>query len=596
MPLLFKKTTYNNVLALTFLIANQFCFGFQTPKTKTDSVSYYIEKNNLIKALDYARKKSDYYLKTKNYTAYCDIMIQKSEVYRGFNDLENTIKTLYEARNIAETNKLLEKQVLIYRAIGNVNGLILEYTKAKKYLHKANKIALKLKNNSLLIKVNQGLFKISLETESDSAFYYLNKVNYYTKNSKSLIEKGNNQDNFYHYYTSKNDNVKAKKHLDSSYNIALKLGDKTLISSTKNNLGFYYMTVDENYKKGKQQYLDIIKMFPNKDNSIALSNSYLNISYAYEKLGDYKNAYLYNNLYLELQDDKYKNKLAQFNQESEIKYAINKVENEFKVKEKNIIEKQERNQKLLLLFASLFILAGFIFYFYYQNLLLKQKSKLKDIDTKLQYKIISATLDGQDQERNKISAVLHDHVSAVLSSVGLHLSAFESSLTKEQVTDLKKTRFLLKDAHDKVRDLSHELVPPLLVKFGLQFALKDLCENNTNSLIQFKFYSTLAKDRRYNAEFETKIFFIVSELLNNVMKHSKASKSKLLLEEIEGKLHITIEDNGIGFDSKNISMSNGFGITQIRARIKNMQGDMKIKSKIGEGTTINIKTLLIHAS
>ncbi|WP_395047076.1 sensor histidine kinase, partial [Flavobacterium sp.] len=437
---------------------------------------------------------------------------------------------------------------------------------------------------------------IYMETESDSSFYYANKVDYYTKKSKNLKDIALNQNNFFNYYYSKNENIKAKKHLDSSYNIALKTGDKTLIASVKNNLGAYYMSVEKDYKKGKQEHLDVIKMFPNKENSMALSNAYLNISYAYEKLGDYKNAYLYNNQYLDLQDEKYKNKLAQSNQEIEIKYAINKVENEFKEKEKTIIEKQERNQKLLLLFASLFILAGVIFYFYYQNLLLKQKGKLKDIDTKLQYKIISATLDGQDEERNKISAVLHDHVSAVLSSVGLHLSAFESSLTKEQVTDLKKTRTLLKDAHDKVRDLSHELVPPLLVKFGLQFALKDLCENNTNSLIQFKFHSTLANDQRYNAEFETKMFFIVSELLNNVMKHSKASKSKLSLEEIDGKLNITIEDNGIGFDSKNISMSDGFGITQIRARVKNMQGDMRIKSKIGQGTVIIIKTLLLHTS
>ncbi|SFB26653.1 TPR repeat-containing protein [Flavobacterium swingsii] len=594
----FKKNTYKLLLAL-FLVASQFCFGFQSQsfgeKTKTDSVSYYIEKNNLIKALDYARKKSDYYLETKNYAAYCDMMIQKSEVYRSFNDMVNTIKTLYEARNIAETNHLLEKQALVYRGIGNINGIIFEYTKGKKYLHKANKIALQLKNNDLLIKTNQGLTKIFFETQSDSTLYYLNKVDFYTKKSKNLRDIALNQNNFYNYYTSKNNNIKAKKHLDSSYTIALKIGDKALIASGKNNLGVYYMTVEKDYEKSKQEYLDIIKMFPNGENSMDLSQAYLNISYAYEKLGDYKNAYSYNNKYLDLLDEKNAN-LYKSNQEIEIKYAINKVENEFKEKEKAILEKQEKNQKLLLLFASLFILAGFIFYFYYQNLLLKQKGKLKDIDTKLQYKIISATLDGQDEERNKISAVLHDHVSAVLSSVGLHLSAFESSLTKEQVTDLKKTRALLKDAHDKVRDLSHELVPPLLVKFGLQFALKDLCENNTNSLVQFNFHSTLANDRRFNGEFETKMFFIVSELLNNVMKHSKASKSKLLLEEIDGKLVITIEDNGIGFDSKNISMSDGFGITQIRARIKNMQGDMKIKSKIGQGTTIIIKTLLHKAS
>ncbi len=180
-------------------------------------------------------------------------------------------------------------------------------------------------------------------------------------------------------------------------------------------------------------------------------------------------------------------------------------------------------------------------------------------------------------------------MSALLSSVGLHLSAFESNLDQTQIADLKKTRTLLKDAHDKVRDLSHELVPPLLVKLGLQFALKDLCENNSNSIIKFEFFSALPKDRRFNSDFETKMFFIVSELLNNVMKHSNASKAKLSLEELGNQLHITIEDNGKGFDTKNISKSNGFGITQIRARVKNMNGDMKINSKLNQGTTIIIK-------
>ncbi|WP_394758219.1 ATP-binding protein [Flavobacterium sp.] len=584
------KSLINKTLVPLFIITNQFCFGFQTTKTKTDSVSYYLEKTNAIKALNYTRKKSDYYLENKKYSAYCDIMIQKSELYRQFNDVENALKVLYEARNIAESNNLLDKQVLIYRAIGNLNGVIFEYTKAKKYLNKANKIALKLNNKTLLSKVNQGLFKIHSETESDSAKYYLYKVAFYTRNTKDLLEKQNNQNNFYSYYLSKRDYKNAKKHLDSSYEIALKINNKANISSAKNNLGIYYMTVNEDYKKGELEFLDIINMFPNNENPIAISQAYLNISYAYEKMGDYKKAYDYNNKYLEFSDEILKGKLNSVNQELETKYAINKVEHEFKEKEKHINNKQDKNQKLLLLFASLFILAGFIFYFYYQNLLLKQKNKLKDIDNKLQYKIISATLDGQDEERNKISAVLHDHVSAVLSSVGLHLSAFENSLTKEQVTDLKKTRALLKDAHDRVRDLSHELVPPLLVKFGLQFALKDLCENNTNTLLNFKFISKLDKERRYHAEFETKIFFIVSELLNNVMKHSKASKSKLTLEEFDNNLHIIIEDNGIGFNTKNTSRktNNGFGITQIRARIKNMQGDMKIKSRINKGTTIII--------
>ncbi|MEO8516035.1 MAG: ATP-binding protein [Flavobacterium sp.] len=584
----FKKLL-SNILVIFFLISNSICFGFQNSKIKADSIGYYLEKNNSLKAINYARIKSSYYLKNKNYTAYCNMMAEKCEIYKNLNDNENALKALYEARDIAEKNKLLESQALIYRWIGNINGIVFEYTKAKKYLHKAEKIALKLNNDDLLCKVSQGLFKIYSETQSDSSEYYLRRVSYYTSKSNNLDEKRKNHANFYNYYISKKQYELAKKHIDSAYAIAIKLGNKNDIASIKNNLGVYYMSVEKNYEKGKQQYIDILKMFPNGDNPNALGNAYLNISYAYEKTGNYKKALDNTNEYLEIYDQILNGRLSQTTQEIETKYTINKIESEYKEKEKLIEEKQDRNQKLLLLFASLFILAGLISYFYYQNLVLKQKNKLKDIDNKLQYKIISATLDGQDQERNKISGVLHDHVSALLSSVGLHLSAFESNLNKEQIGDLKKTRLLLKDAHDKVRDLSHELVPPLLVKLGLQFALKDLCENNSNSLIKFEFHSALPKDRRFNPEFETKMFFIVSELLNNVMKHSNASKSKLSLEELSNKLHITIEDNGKGFDTKNISKSNGFGITQIRARVKNMNGDMRIHSKSEQGTKIDIK-------
>ncbi len=587
-----KKYIFN-LLVVNLLITSQICLGSQSrnfgTEAKTDSINYYIDQNKPLKAINYARTKSTYYLEHKDYSAFCDMMIEKAKLYKKFNDNENALKVLYEARDIAEKYKLADKQVLIYLQIGNINRIVFEYTKAKKYFKKAEKIALKLNNRELLTKANQGYFTIHGETQSDSAEYYLKKVAYYSKDSKDLAELCKNYVNFFQFYFEKNEYAIAKKYRDSANTIALKIKDEALIINCKNSLGVLYLTVDKDYPKAKDLYLSIINSNSSKNNISTLGDAYLNVSYAYEKMGDYKNALNYNNKYLEIFDEVSTGRFDKANQEIETRYAINKIETEYKEKEKLIKERQDRNQKLLLLFASLFILAGFIFYFYYQNLMLKQKNKLKDIDAKLQYKIISATLDGQDQERNKISGILHDHVSALLSSVGLHLSAFESNLDQTQIADLKKTRTLLKDAHDKVRDLSHELVPPLLVKLGLQFALKDLCENNSNSIIKFEFFSALPKDRRFNPEFETKMFFIVSELLNNVMKHSNASKAKLSLEELGNQLHITIEDNGKGFDTKNISKSNGFGITQIRARVKNMNGDMKINSKLNQGTTIVIK-------
>ncbi len=567
----------------------QYCHAIQKTKLETDSIPIYVEKNNVIKAIEFARKKTLIYLKNKNYNAYCKIILENADLFEQFNDKENAIKILFKALPIAEKYNLKESQISIYRKLGDLNGQIFEITKGKKYLKIAEKKALDFDNKELIIRVYRGLFKIHAASNSDSTFYFLKKIGYYSKNSKDKEIIYKNYSNYSQYYLSVNENILAKKYLDSAYNLALEIGDKKFISRSYGNLGYYYVTVEENHEKAKNIFLEILKNFSEKNDPEITGNGYLNVAAAYKGLKDYKNAHIYLEKYIALQDDIVNGRINQANQELETKYAINKVETEFKNKEKQLSSKQERNQKLLLVFAFLFILAGFIFYFYYQNLLLKQKNKIKDIDNKLQYKIINATLDGQDLERNKISAILHDQVSAILSSVGLHLSAFESDLSKEKIEELVKTRILLKDAHDKVRDLSHELVSPLLVKFGLQFALKDLCENNSNSIILFDFQSNIQNDFRFETDYETKLYFIVSEFLNNAIKHSKASECLVSLELFKKLLVINIIDNGIGFDIDKITSTDGFGITQIRARIKNINGDLKIKSGINQGTTITIK-------
>jgi signal transduction histidine kinase len=73
----------------------------------------------------------------------------------------------------------------------------------------------------------------------------------------------------------------------------------------------------------------------------------------------------------------------------------------------------------------------------------------------------------------------------LLSSAGLHLNAFTST-HKTDADEITKTKSILKEAHDQIRDLSHELMPTLLSRFGLFYALEDLCEKNSNSVLQFK--------------------------------------------------------------------------------------------------------------
>ncbi|RXR19061.1 tetratricopeptide repeat protein [Flavobacterium amnicola] len=525
-------------------------------------------------------------LNAKKYSQYCDIALKRAQLFRDLNDSENALTILYEALKVAEFHNLPKHQILIHCKIGNVQIDAYNFSNSKKVAYKAKKIAHKLNDPEYIKNVNQVLYKLHTSIGSDSALYYLNKVAAYKSKSKDYKEISSNYNNYYTYYSSKKDYVNAKKNILEAVKYAKLTKDKKQISIIQMNLGVFHLQFDKNYAKAIEIFKEIIANEANNESSSMASTSYLNISYAYEMLGDYKTAMKYNNKYLEIQDVVINGRLEQASQEIETKYQISKIEDEYKHKNQELADKQRRNQRLLLLLGALFLLGIGLFYIFFQNLKLKQKNKLKDLDSDLQYKIISATLDGQDQERTKISEVLHDNVSATLSSVGLHLSAFESSLTPEQRSDLKKTRALLKQAHDKVRDLSHELVPPLLVKFGLQFALKDLCENNSNSLVKFNYHSELPKSKKFNHDFETKIFYFVSELFNNATKHSKATEVNLNLKEINGMLQIIVSDNGKGFNMKEKPF--GFGLTQIRARVKNMNGNLKLFSKPDEGTIITI--------
>jgi signal transduction histidine kinase len=183
-------------------------------------------------------------------------------------------------------------------------------------------------------------------------------------------------------------------------------------------------------------------------------------------------------------------------------------------------------------------------------------------------------------ERKKIAYFLHDNISALLSTAGIHLSILKSK-SEQKEEELTKTIALLNEAHDKVRDLSHDLIPALLVRFGLFYAIEDVCEKNSNSKLKVDYESQV--------EFEIKIFFIISELINNIIKHSNASIAKVIIDQNGNILTIKVFDNGKGFDSNQFNTLEGFGINQIKSRINAMKGKITIDSKLDMGTIITIE-------
>ncbi|KIO50898.1 sensor histidine kinase [Flavobacterium hibernum] len=252
-----------------------------------------------------------------------------------------------------------------------------------------------------------------------------------------------------------------------------------------------------------------------------------------------------------------------------------------------------KSKETLSLSIVLTILVFILFFFFYQNNKLKQTIKRKDTKQKILLNVINAGIDSQEIEHKKIASFLHDNINSLLSSVGLHLNVYttQNNIKSEEI---RKAKAILEEAHDLLRDMSHDLVPTLLVRFGLIYALEDLCERISNSSLKFKFSSTISTEKRYSEKFEMKLYFIITELFNNIIKHSDAKKAHITLSEKQNQFTIMIHDNGIGFKTEKLKEVEGFGLNRIRARIKKYKGSITINSKPNEGTSIKIQVPIPH--
>ncbi len=381
------------------------------------------------------------------------------------------------------------------------------------------------------------------------------------------------------------------------------LGNKEIEAGILNNLGGVY------YMQGKfkealkvfQQAFDLVGYGQEDLQKQTRRSSYINMAYAYSGLNNYKKAFEYQDKFFSLNDS-----LQQELKYKEIAVIQSKYSLATKAKETEIEKSKRKDAEVLtygLSFAILVLLSGI--YALYKVYKLNKKNyalqisqdklvnqtKIDKIESDIQAKILAATLDGRIEERKKIANVLHDNVSTLLSAINLHLYASKKKMKESIPAEIDKAQSILDEASEQVRDLSHNLISSVLLKFGLAFAVQDLCEKLSNSKITFT--SNAKNIERFEQNFEIKMFNIINELVNNILKHSEAKNGTVKLEQLNGNLQIIVFDDGIGFDINEIELKNGIGLNQIKARMKVLNGLLNIKST-NEGTRIFISVPIVY--
>lgn len=198
--------------------------------------------------------------------------------------------------------------------------------------------------------------------------------------------------------------------------------------------------------------------------------------------------------------------------------------------------------------------------------------------------VLGKVIEAEEKERKRFAADLHDDLGPTLSSIKLHLGLLDNPKDPETfLSDLKLCKELLNDSIGKMRIIANNLMPRLIDNFGLEAALNSFIKMmQKEGKYTIEFISNL-DGKRFSKQVELHLYRIICELINNTVKHSSATKSKMILD-FNGKiLMLYYTDNGKGYNVKEMhDRSEGMGIGNILQRVRLINGTIKFQKKRGK--------------
>ena len=195
-------------------------------------------------------------------------------------------------------------------------------------------------------------------------------------------------------------------------------------------------------------------------------------------------------------------------------------------------------------------------------------------------------LEDQESTARRFSHELHDELGQSLTALKANLAALGADGAPDRPRLEDCTR-LVDESIGNVRQMSQLLRPTVLDDFGLEAALRWLCEGFTRRTgIQTEFKSNIPG--RLTDETETHLFRLAQEALTNVARHSGARNAAITLGAQDGEVCLSIRDDGRGLPQDGAA-PRGMGMIGMRARARSLGGDLTVRSKPGRGVEIEVR-------
>lgn len=339
---------------------------------------------------------------------------------------------------------------------------------------------------------------------------------------------------------------------------------------------------EKEYEAGISYLKKAIPYLKKAENKDGLMLNYSNLQKQYSKQGNYDSAYHFLNLRTELQSEIYSKQMADNISKLEVQLETERIK-----LEKQLAE-QETNSKHIALKASqnkfrLSLIIGALACIMLLILVLLLYQRKQTIEAKqekaIQLERTQSLIEGEEQERERLSRELHDGVGQLLAGVKMNMNALK--------IDDKDLNQLLDKSIQEVRNISHDLLPQELQNQKLSHAIGALTKRIDDlSEIKVTFESGLTVD--VDQSIKKQLYRITQELLNNGIKHSKAKSITIRLLEGSKLITLSYQDDGKGISEKVLEFSNGIGWRNILARLEMIKGSLKINT-VDKGSSVIVK-------
>ena len=244
---------------------------------------------------------------------------------------------------------------------------------------------------------------------------------------------------------------------------------------------------------------------------------------------------------------------------------------------------------LFILFAFFSVFLTLVLFFYFsRKKIVKIAVEKKNQEIYYQKEILQSVIQTQEEERMRIAQDLHDDISSKLNIVSLNTHLLKTpNLSESEHNEITNNIIdLTKKALENSRRIAHDLLPPVFEKFGLHAAVEELVlEFSTAKNVQINYeneldFSVLEVNKQLH------IFRILQELLNNSMRHGKATIISITFVSKNKQNTCLYIDNGVGFNASLGNQKRGIGMQNIESRVNFLGGNINVQSEINKGVQI----------